>query len=179
MGEAKRSWIAYLLWFLCLLGVCGAHRFYVGEIGWGVVYLVTFGFCGVGQFIDLFTIPGMVRRRNLVDRALSEDLKNDAIRNATMVISGIITANDVNINQSNQSNMENHFDLLEDSKQLGIGRITAMSDQPYTEVRKKLIELVKWSLKEVITAREPRNTTYPNIKIDVYQKYNYENFYHK
>ena len=84
MGEAKRSWIAYLLWFLCLLGVCGAHRFYVGEIGWGVVYLVTFGFCGVGQLIDLFTIPGMVRRRNLVDRALSEDLKNDAIRNATM-----------------------------------------------------------------------------------------------
>ena len=55
MGEAKRSWIAYLLWFLCVLGVCGAHRFYVGEIGWGVVYLLTFGFCGIGQFIDLFS----------------------------------------------------------------------------------------------------------------------------
>ena len=153
MGEAKRSWIAYLLWFLCLLGVCGAHRFYVGEIGWGVVYLVTFGFCGVGQFIDLFTIPGMVRRRNLVDRALSEDLKNDAIRNATMVISGIRSANDVNINQSNQSNIEKAIlDLLEDSKQLSIGRITAMSDQPYTEVRKKLKELVtNGVLKEVIS----------------------------
>ena len=153
MGEAKRSWIAYLLWFLCLLGVCGAHRFYVGEIGWGVVYLVTFGFCGVGQFIDLFTIPGMVRRRNLVDRALSEDLKNDAIRNATMVISGIRTANDVNINQSNQSNIEKAIlDLLEDGKQLSIGRITAMSDQPYTEVRKKLKELVtNGVLKEAIS----------------------------
>ena len=153
MGEAKRSWIAYLLWFLCLLGVCGAHRFYVGEIGWGVVYLVTFGFCGVGQFIDLFTIPGMVRRRNLVDRALSEDLKNDAIRNATMIISGIRTANDVTINQSNQNNIEKAIlDLLEDSKQLSIGRITAMSDQPYTEVRKKLKELVtNGVLKETIS----------------------------
>lgn len=153
MGEAKRSWIAYLLWFLCLLGVCGAHRFYVGEIGWGVVYLVTFGFCGVGQFIDLFTIPGMVRRRNLVDRALSEDLKNDAIRNATMIISGIRTANDVTINQSNQINIEKAIlDLLEDSKQLSIGRITAMSDQPYTEVRKKLKELVaNGVLKETIS----------------------------
>ena len=153
MGEAKRSWIAYLLWFLCLLGVCGAHRFYVGQIGWGVVYLVTFGFCGVGQFIDLFTIPGMVRRRNLVDRALSEDLKNDAIRNATMIISGIRTANDVTINQSNQNNIEKAIlDLLEDSKQLSIGRITAMSDQPYTEVRKKLKELVtNGVLKETIS----------------------------
>ena len=153
MGEAKRSWIAYLLWFLCVLGVCGAHRFYVGEIGWGVVYLLTFGFCGIGQFIDLFTIPGMVRRRNLVDRALSEDLKNDAIRNATMVISGIRTANDVNMDQSNESNMEKTIlDLLEDGKQLSIGRITAKSDLPYTEVRKKLKELVtNGVLKEAIT----------------------------
>ena len=95
----------------------------------------------------------MVRRRNLVDRALSEDLKNDAIRNATMVISGIKTANDVNMDQSNESNMEKTIlDLLEDGKQLSIGRITAMSDQPYTEVRKKLKELVtNGVLKEAIS----------------------------
>ena len=143
MGEAKRSWIAYLLWFLCVLGVCGAHRFYVGEIGWGVVYLLTFGFCGIGQFIDLFTIPGMVRRRNLVDRALSEDLKNDAIRNATMVISGINAANRTNANQSSKNDAEKIvLDLLEDGKHLSVGRITAMSDLPYSEVRKELKILV-------------------------------------
>ena len=143
MGEAKRSWIAYLLWFLCVLGVCGAHRFYVGEIGWGVVYLITFGFCGIGQFIDLFTIPGMVRRRNLVDRALSEDLKNDAIRNATMVISGINAANRTNANQSSKNDAEKIVvDLLEDGKHLSVGRITAMSDLPYSEVRKELKILV-------------------------------------
>ena len=143
MGEAKRSWIAYLLWFLCVLGVCGAHRFYVGEIGWGVVYLLTFGFCGIGQFIDLFTIPGMVRRRNLVDRALSEDLKNDAIRNATMVISGINAANRTNANQSSKNDAEKIIlDLLEDGKRLSVGRITAMTDLPYSEVKKELKTLV-------------------------------------
>ena len=151
MGEAKRSWIAYLLWFLCVLGVCGAHRFYVGEIGWGVVYLITFGFCGIGQFIDLFTIPGMVQRRNLVDRALSEDLKNDAIRNATMVISGINAANHANANQSSKNNAEKIIlDLLEDGKKLSAGRMTAMSDLPYSVVKKELETLVmNGVLKEV------------------------------
>ena len=153
MGEAKRSWIAYLLWFLCVLGVCGAHRFYVGEIGWGVVYLLTFGFCGIGQFIDLFTIPGMVRRSNLVDRALSEDLKNDAIRNATMVISGINAANHANANQSSKNDAEKIIlDLLEDGKQISVGRITAMSDLPYSEIRKELRTLVtNGILKEAIS----------------------------
>ena len=153
MGEAKRSWIAYLLWFLCVLGVCGAHRFYVGEIGWGVVYLLTFGFCGIGQFIDLFTIPGMVRRRNLVDRALSEDLKNDAIRNATMVISGISAANLSNTNQSNKNDVQKIvLDLLEDGNKLSVGRITAMSDLPYSEIRKELKILVtNGILKEAIS----------------------------
>ena len=153
MGEAKRSWIAYLLWFLCVLGVCGAHRFYVGEIGWGVVYLLTFGFCGIGQFIDLFTIPGMVRRRNLVDRALSEDLKNDAIRNATMVISGITAANHANANQPIKNDAEKIvLDLLEDGNKLSVGRITAMSDLPYSEVRKELKTLVtNGILKEAIS----------------------------
>ena len=153
MGEAKRSWIAYLLWFLCVLGVCGAHRFYVGEIGWGVVYLLTFGFCGIGQFIDLFTIPGMVRRRNLVDRALSEDLKNDAIRNATMVISGISAANPSNTNQSNKNDVQKIvLDLLEDGNKLSVGRITAMSDLPYSEIRKELKILVTHGiLKEAIS----------------------------
>ena len=155
MGEEKRSWIAYLLWFLCLLGVCGAHRFYVGEIGWGVVYLLTFGFCGFGQFIDLFTIPGMVRRRNLVDRALSEDLKNDAIRNATMVISGISAVNHANTNQSSKNDIEKTvLDLLENGKQLSAGRITAMSDLPYSEIRKELKKLVTNGILEEIISED-------------------------
>jgi TM2 domain-containing membrane protein YozV len=61
----KSSGIAYLLWCIGLFGGCGIHRFYLGKHGTGLLYLLTFGFFGIGQLIDLFRIPGMVERENL------------------------------------------------------------------------------------------------------------------
>jgi TM2 domain-containing membrane protein YozV len=61
---------AYLLWVICLFGVCGLQRFYVGQVAWGIVYLFTFGFFGVGQLVDLFLIPNMVHQRNAELRRL-------------------------------------------------------------------------------------------------------------
>lgn len=61
----KDSGTAYLLWLLGLCGVCGLQRFYLGQPVPGVLYLLTFGVCGVGQFIDLFLIPGEVSNANL------------------------------------------------------------------------------------------------------------------
>jgi len=63
MARAKTG-IAYLLWALCLFGICGLHRFYAGQIVWGIVYLCTFGLFGIGQLIDLVLMPGMVKARN-------------------------------------------------------------------------------------------------------------------
>lgn len=54
--------IAYLLWLL--LGLLGAHYFYMGKIGMGVLWLLTGGLLGVGWFIDLFTLKGQVDRLN-------------------------------------------------------------------------------------------------------------------
>ena len=54
--------VTYLLWLL--LGVLGAHKFYLGKPGWGVVYLLTLGIVGIGLLVDLFTIPAQVRRYN-------------------------------------------------------------------------------------------------------------------
>lgn len=51
---------AYLLWALCFFGVSGIHRFYLGRIGTGVLWLCTWGLFGIGNVIDLFTIPSMV-----------------------------------------------------------------------------------------------------------------------
>lgn len=42
---------------LCLfLGVWGAHKFYLGKIGVGVVYIFTYGLFGIGWLIDLVTL---------------------------------------------------------------------------------------------------------------------------
>jgi TM2 domain-containing membrane protein YozV len=60
----KDKSIAYMLWAACFVGVCGLQRLYLGKIGTGLLYLFTFGLCGVGQFIDLFTLPSMVEDAN-------------------------------------------------------------------------------------------------------------------
>ncbi|MCL2565217.1 MAG: TM2 domain-containing protein [Defluviitaleaceae bacterium] len=42
---------------LCIfLGVCGVHRFYVGKVGTGVLYLFTGGLFVVGWIVDIIRI---------------------------------------------------------------------------------------------------------------------------
>jgi TM2 domain-containing membrane protein YozV len=52
----QKSWVVALV--LCLfLGMLGAHRFYVGKIGTGIVQILTLGgFFGVWVLIDLIMI---------------------------------------------------------------------------------------------------------------------------
>jgi TM2 domain-containing membrane protein YozV len=52
----QKSWLVALL--LCFfVGVIGAHRFYVGKIGTGILQIVTFGgFFGIWVLIDLVMI---------------------------------------------------------------------------------------------------------------------------
>ena len=60
----KDKTVAYLLWCGCFVGVCGLHRIYNGKYGTGFLWLFTLGLFGIGQVIDLFTIPGMVEDAN-------------------------------------------------------------------------------------------------------------------
>lgn len=53
-GRVKNKWVAF---FLCLfLGFLGAHKFYEGKIGMGIVYLFTIGLFGLGWLIDCITL---------------------------------------------------------------------------------------------------------------------------
>ena len=62
--ELRSVGIAYILWAVTLLGVAGLHRFYTGRLGTGLLWLFTFGLCGVGSLVDLFLIPEQVRSFN-------------------------------------------------------------------------------------------------------------------
>ncbi|WKU04371.1 TM2 domain-containing protein [Micromonospora sp. HUAS LYJ1] len=51
----QKSWVVALL--LCFfIGVLGAHRFYTGKVGTGVLQLITIGGFGIWAFIDLIMI---------------------------------------------------------------------------------------------------------------------------
>ena len=62
---------AFLLWLLCLVGFCGLHRFYLGRFWTGLLWFFTFGLLGIGQVIDLFLLPSMLRQANLERRLAS------------------------------------------------------------------------------------------------------------
>lgn len=50
----KNKWVSLLL---CIfLGFLGAHKFYEGKVGMGVLYLFTCGLFGVGVLVDFITL---------------------------------------------------------------------------------------------------------------------------
>ncbi|MFC6996919.1 TM2 domain-containing protein [Rufibacter roseus] len=58
----KSKLAAYLLWFF--LGWLSMHRFYLGKIGSGILYLLTGQLLGVGWLVDLFLTSSMVDNYN-------------------------------------------------------------------------------------------------------------------
>lgn len=54
--------LAYVLWFF--LGILGAHRFYLGKIGTGILFMLTGGIFLVGWIVDAFTLGSQVRAAN-------------------------------------------------------------------------------------------------------------------
>lgn len=54
-GQNEKNWLVALL--LCLfLGGIGAHRFYAGKVGSGILYILTVGVFGIGVLVDLIKI---------------------------------------------------------------------------------------------------------------------------
>ena len=52
--KEKNKWVALILCFF--IGFLGAHKFYEGKIGMGVLYLFTAGLFGFGVLIDFIVL---------------------------------------------------------------------------------------------------------------------------
>ena len=54
IGRPKNKWVALAL--CVFLGFLGAHKFYEGKGGMGILYLLTVGLFGLGLFFDFFSL---------------------------------------------------------------------------------------------------------------------------
>lgn len=62
-----RDSIGYALWCLFFVGLAGVHRIYLGKYGTGILWLLTWGLFGIGQFVDLFRMRSLVLDANVRD----------------------------------------------------------------------------------------------------------------
>jgi predicted transcriptional regulator len=65
--------LAYLLWLFSGCGALGFHRFYLGKIPTGVLWLLTGGLGMIGSIYDFFTLPSQVREANIRKALYSGD----------------------------------------------------------------------------------------------------------
>ncbi|MFB5192630.1 TM2 domain-containing protein [Alicyclobacillus fastidiosus] len=61
-GKKKSAAVAWILWLF--LGAIGAHRYYMGYIGRGIVMTLTAGGLGIWSLFDAFFIQGGLRKKN-------------------------------------------------------------------------------------------------------------------
>lgn len=60
----KELGIAYALMLFSFIGVAGIQHFYMGKIGRGVLWLLTWGLLGIGSIVDIFTLPSQIKTVN-------------------------------------------------------------------------------------------------------------------
>jgi TM2 domain-containing membrane protein YozV/predicted transcriptional regulator len=57
--------IAYFLWLISGFGALGFHRFYLGKIPSGILWMCTGGLGMIGSIFDFFTLPAQVQEANI------------------------------------------------------------------------------------------------------------------
>jgi TM2 domain-containing membrane protein YozV len=92
MKEPKDKGVSYLLWLGFFLGGAGLHRIYLGRYVSGAFYLMTWGWFGFGQLLDLALIPNMVDEENL---------KYLALRGGAGYVPGLPAANQISLVEKN------------------------------------------------------------------------------
>ncbi len=73
-SKRKEQQTMLLLTAIGFLGVAGIQRFITGDIGLGIVYLITLGFCGIGTIVDMVNIKSMTYEFNRKQAFESADM---------------------------------------------------------------------------------------------------------
>lgn len=63
-GKRKEQLTLLILTLIGFLGIAGIQRFLIGDVVLGVLFLITFGFCGIGTIIDVINIKGLTFEYN-------------------------------------------------------------------------------------------------------------------
>jgi predicted transcriptional regulator len=97
--------IAYLLWLFSGCGALGFHRFYLGKIPTGLLWMFTGGLGMIGSIYDFFTLPRQVDeaniRRAISDGSIRRDIvnKKEPIERVILKLAkeskGILTASEL------------------------------------------------------------------------------------
>jgi TM2 domain-containing membrane protein YozV len=96
----KSKGTAYLLWFF--LGGLSAHRFYLGQIGIGILYLLTFQLFGIGWLIDMFILGGMVDKYNLM-HGFAGPNRGNVSQNQNVVVNVTVPSQDPSSSPENST----------------------------------------------------------------------------
>ena len=64
IGRRIKSETLLICTIVGLFGVGGIQRFIIGQIGMGILYLLTFGLCYIGTIIDLVNYKKLTLERN-------------------------------------------------------------------------------------------------------------------
>lgn len=149
----RETGVAYLLWCACFFGFCGVQRFYCGKYVSGFLYLFTVGFFGIGQFLDLALIPGMVENKNLKYKLLHGNPDSNISNHPSVVINlSEQIAPFLNASKSTSSKSDIHI-ILQLAKDNG--GVVSMADcvlgtgKPVAEVKKTLESMCKDGLLEI------------------------------
>ena len=60
-----------------LFGVAGIHRFFVGHVGMGILYILTMGLCFIGTIVDMINYKNFAFEYN---RKIADELMKDLER---------------------------------------------------------------------------------------------------
>jgi TM2 domain-containing membrane protein YozV len=159
----RNTGLAYLLWCTWFLGLGGVHRIYSGNYFTGLVWLFTFGFFGVGQFVDLFLIPGMVERKNLKYQLYQrENIQNPITHEVIVNLTESQKYSEAAIPAVVQkSDIYTILKLAKDNPQgISVADCVIATDKPIAEIKQLLNDLYKEGLLHIDNHEETGTIIY-------------------